>query len=273
MDLSVVIVNYGQVGLVKQCLKGIRNAGWQFYFEVFVVMNGPDDGCAQMVSQEFPRVKTLHTKGTIGLGEANNMGIKSSIGKHILILNPDVAIESRVIENMIDYLDNNLEVGLVAPKLLNPDQSLQHSTYRFPNLFTPLYRRTWLGKTKAGRKGLASYLMTDWDHGANRSVDWLLGACLLIRRQDLNQVGDFDKRFKLYFEDVDLCRRFWEQNKKVVYLADINLVHYHHRESAKWSLLRSLFSRVTWLHLASAVKYFWKYRGKSARQAASPPVI
>jgi GT2 family glycosyltransferase len=139
---------------------------------------------------------------------------------------------------------------------------LQYSCGNFPDWHLPFYRRTFLGKTTLGKKWLKNYLMMDWDHNQNKEVDWLFGACLLIRHQALTKVGLLDERFFLYLEDTDWCRRFWENNYQVVYFAQAKVIHYHRRSSAENTGLTGLFSRAGRIHLSSFIKYFLKYLGK-----------
>ena len=103
--------------------------------------------------------------------------------------------------------------------------------------------------------------MMDWDHRSNQPVDWLLGACLMVRKSAISQVGLMDERFFLYFEDVDWCRRFWQNGYQIYYVADAEMIHYHQRLSAEYQGLRSLFSSLTRIHIASWLKYMAKYMG------------
>jgi GT2 family glycosyltransferase len=117
------------------------------------------------------------------------------------------------------------------------------------------------------KKHLDWFTMKNFDHQAVTEVDWIMGSSLLASRRAIDKVGLMDERFKLYFEDTDWCRRFWENDYKVIYLPEAQMYHYHGRGSKNKSVLTSLFSnRLTWLHIASAVKYFWKYAGKPLPQ-------
>jgi len=150
---------------------------------------------------------------------------------------------------------------LIGPQLLNFNGSVQESCFCFYRPLTILYRRTWLGKTKKGKADLDRFLMKDFDRQTTRPVDWLLGAALMVRASALKQIGPMDERFFLYFEDVDWCRRFQADGWGVVYFPEAKMHHYHGRTSKKSGGIRDIFfNKYTWIHLASAVKYFWKYR-------------
>ncbi len=281
MDLSIVILNYKQKGLVKQCIKGIVASRPNIDYELIVVDNDSNDDCLEMVKIIFkneilaekqqklpldnplkiPPILTIQAKSNDGFAAGNNLGIKAAKGKYIMIINPDIAVVPDALEKMIDFMDKDESIGMIGPKLINPDGSVQYSCRRFPNLFTPIYRRTIFGKLLFAKKYLVSYLMIDYDHESTVKVDWLFGACLLIRKSVLDKVGMFDERFFMYFEDLDLCRRFWSEGYKVIYFTEVEMVHYHQRLSAAKNGIWGIFSKGGRIHLASGIKYFAKYLG------------
>lgn len=260
MTLSIVIVNYKSRGLLKQCLRGIFDADVTMDFEVIVVENCAGDGCDTMVNKFFPTVKIVLAKKNNGFGAGNNLGIAASSGKYVLILTPDVAVFPGTLELMKNYLDEHPKVGIVGPRLINPDGSVQISAYKFPSFLMALFRRSPLGKLPAGQKMLREYLMSEWDHNDSRAVGWVLGACLMIRRDVLAVIHGFDEKIFLYVEDTDLCRRCWAAGWEVHYLHAAEMVHYHKRESAANPGLSGIFSYPTRLHIRSWIYYFKKYR-------------
>lgn len=281
MDVSIIILNYKQKGLVKQCVKGIVMAQPDLDYEIIVVDNNSADGTLEMVKNlykeekdsasqqtlpirkplKIPVIKTIQTGHNGGFGFGHNVAIKQAEGKYILAINPDVAIVPQSLEKMFDFMESNPDVGVIGPRLINPDGSVQYSCRRWPNFLTPVYRRTFFAKLPSAKKSLGSYLMKDFDHKSNKEVDWLFGACLLISKQALDKVGLFDERFFMYFEDLDLCRRFWEKGFKVMYFADVEMVHYHHQLSAERRGLLGIFSKGGRIHIMSGIKYFAKYFG------------
>lgn len=263
MDLSIIILNYKQKGLVKYCLKNLLSLDIPLSHEIIVVDNASADGTGEMIKNEFMGVKLIEAKTNQGFSAGNNLGINKAQGKYLLILNPDLTILSDAILKLYRFMEDHPEVGMSGPKILNPDASLQYTCSRFPDWRLPFYRRTFLSKTKTGQKWSEYYLMTDWDHQSNRPVDWLFGACLMVRKSALEKVGRLDERFFLYMEDLDWCRRFWEQGFEVWYVAGAKVIHYHQRLSAEVSILWSLFSKTARIHLISWLKYFFKYWKKS----------
>jgi hypothetical protein len=259
MDLSIIILNYKTKGLLKQCLRGISLFSLPLKYEIIVVDNASADGTAKMMKEEFPNYKFIQSEKNQGFSAGYNLGIKEARGKFLLLLNPDIAVLADSILKMYHFMESNSQVGLAGPKLLNPDGKVQMSAMRFPSFWSPLYRRTMVGRLGFARKEVEHYLMRDWDHLESRPVDWVLGGCVIARREAIDQVGLLDERFFLYFDDVDWCRRFWLRGWQVYYIAKAEMVHYHMRESAENPGLRGLLSHPTRAHIASWMKYFIKY--------------
>lgn len=262
MEISIIINNYKTKGLLKQCLKGIYLNSPSVSFEVIVIDNNSRDGSKEMVKEKFHQVKLIESKENLGHHKGNNLGIKKTSGKYILILNTDIAILDNSIDKMYRFMQEHREVALVGPKLKNPDGSIQNSCMRFPTQMVPIYRRTFLGKLPFAKKKIDSYLMEDFDHTVTRPVDWILGACVMVRREAIEKVGPMDEYLFLYFGDVAWCRKFWEEGYKVYYFVDADIVHYHKRESAS----SGLFSRIFWIHIIDWIKYLKKYGKNNGRK-------
>lgn len=268
MKLSIVILNYKTRELLRQCLRGLQGPALSFSYEIIVVDNNSGDGSVDMVKERFPHVLVISAPTNGGFARGMNLGLKRAQGEYLLLLNTDIIILDDALERMIQFLDKELSVGLLGPKLLNPDRSVQYSCMQFPAWYTPVFRRTPLGATSFGEKHLKDYLLKDWDHASNKEVDWLLGGFMIVRAKALAEVGYFDERFFLYMEDVDLCRRFWEKRWKVVYFSDAQIIHYHKRESASSPGLKGVFSYPTRVHIKSFLQYLKKYKGKSSPHLA-----
>jgi len=259
MDLSIIIVNYKSKVKTARCLAAIFNSDFQgLKFEVILVENASGDNLDDLMSGR-PELKIVYSKKNLGMGGGNNLGIKEAKGKFILILNPDTEVSTGAIKTLFDYLEAHLDVYIVGPRLLNPDGTLQHSCSRFPKIYTPILRRTFLGDYFSSSRD--RFMMTDFDHEEIREVDWLMGSCLLVRSDGWE---GFDERFFMYFEDIDVCRRAWRFQKKVVYNPQAVVVHDHARESAKnpW-YIAPFTDKLTQEHIKSWVKYFWKWRAKN----------
>jgi len=258
--LSIIIVNYNTGQLTRACIKSILGQSLPWPFEIVVVDNASSDESVELLQSEWPEIKIITNPTNVGLAGGVNIGLKETTGQFRLVLNPDIIVLNGALTTMVDRMEVNPSVGITGGKLLSPNGRLQYSCYEFYRPMTIVYRRTWLGKTKRGRRAVRAFLMKDYDHKVASEVDWLMGACLMVSEKALEQVGGMDERFFLYFEDVDWCRRFWLRGWKVLYLPTAKFSHYHQRTSEHggfWGLATNWVMRE---HVWSAVKYFYKYR-------------
>lgn len=244
-------------GLVKNCIKTVFESDLNFDYEVIVVDNNSKDNLDQLLKESFPQVRFIQSPKNIGMGGGNNLGIKEANGEYVLILNPDIHLFRDSIKTMIEHLESRPEIGLIAPKLLNPDKSLQHTCYRWHNFWTPIYRRTALSQFSFARRELRRFLMEDWDHSTAQEVDWIQGSCFLLPKKVIDQVGHFDDKFFMYFEDTDLCRRIKKAGYQNVYFPNSEVIHFHRRQSADSNFL---LNKMTRTHIVSWLKYMYKWR-------------
>ncbi len=253
-SLAVVIVAYETPDLLRKCLDSLRAAGVLGRDPVVVVDNSAGEGSAD-VARQTPGVTLIPNPKNVGFARAVNQGIAATESDFVLVLNPDIEVEPGAIDRLLSAMAEEPTAGLAGAKLLNPDRTLQHSCRRFYTPATMILRRTFLGRLFPRHRVLREHLMLDWDHMTRRDVDWLIGACLLIRREAVLDVGPMDERFFLYFEDVDWCARMHNRGWKVLYVPDAVMVHHHRRESAKSGLLHP--SRR--MHLESVLRFYEKW--------------
>lgn len=263
MDLSIIILNYKSKELVKNCLKNLKASGLNMNYEVIVVDNGSNDGIEGLLQKKFSDVKLIRLEENKGYSAGNNDGIKEAKGKYILILNPDITVLQGAVQQIYEFMEKNLEAGITAPQLLSPDGSIQQSCMRFYNFLTPVYRRLkFFKKLNFVKKELDRFEMREWDHNSTKEVDWMLGACLMVKKEVFDKVGFFDDKFFLFFEDTDLCRRVQLAGYKIYYLSDAKVIHLDERLSNKANGLLALKNKTTWIHIASWLKYFWKWHSQ-----------
>lgn len=211
IDLSVIILNWNTCALLEQSLLSLRRYQGEISVEVIVVDNASGDNSREMVTEKFPEVR-LHVNPTnLGFGEGNNNGAKIATGRYLLFLNSDTVVEEGALGRIVAFGDANPTVGIMGPKLLNEDGSLQYSCRRYPNLLTGFFRNTPLGRLLPANRFAADYLMKEFDHAEPRDVDWVSGAALVLRRELYEEIGAFDEEFFMFCEDVDLC---WRGNHK-----------------------------------------------------------
>ncbi len=263
MDLSIIIVNYKNREKLFNCLDSLTAATLgALRREVIVVDNHSGDDLSTLPCR-YPKVKFIASPRNRGMGGGNNLGLDKASGDYLLILNPDTIVNGPAVETLLAYLRQNPEVGVVGPKLLYPDGALQSSCARFPSFFMPVLRRTFLGDYFRASRDL--FTMNDFDHSTIKEVDWLMGSCLLFRREIV--LADsrifrprFDERYFMYFEDTDLCRQMWRRGLKVVYNPEAIIIHDHARQSARHPWYVAIFiDPLTWRHIASWLKYFFKW--------------
>lgn len=204
-DLSIIIINWKSVGFLRKCLRSVNANTRTISFEVIVVDNASGDNCQEMVAREFPSVRYVQSDCNLGFARANNLGFQHSSGRHLLFLNPDTEVIASAIENMTHVLEKDARAGIVGPKLLNSDGSVQTSCIRsFPSLISEvldveLLRQRFPHSRLWGTRALFAR------ENASAAVDAVSGACLMIRRQLFEQIGLFTTSYFMYAEDVDLC--------------------------------------------------------------------
>ncbi|MFQ3610289.1 MAG: glycosyltransferase family 2 protein [Fimbriimonadales bacterium] len=223
--LTVQIVNWNAREHLRQALRSILDTPPQVPYEIIVLDNASHDGSVQMIEKEFPEVRLLVSEENLGFSRGHNLIAQGAQGDYLFLLNPDTIVLPGALDLMVEYAERHPDVGIIGPKILNPDGSLQYSCRRFPNPTAALFRNTPLGKLFPNNRYTRDYLMTDWDHNSEREVDWVSGAALFIRRALYEQLGGFDEQFFMYCEDTDLCYRSWQVGWKVVYYPEAKIVH------------------------------------------------
>ncbi len=254
MDLSIVIVTYNSRAPVERCLASIEANEPRCSYETIVVDNASSDGTADAVSRRFPRVRVAANDENLGYSRGVNQGIRLSSGRAILILNPDIVVREGSIDRLMEFMDSHPDAGIAGSRLEYPDGRLQHSCRSFYTVRALILRRTVLGKLFPNAKPLREHLLLDYDHETPRAVDWIIGACMLVRREALEKVGSMDERFFLYFEDIDWCNRMKRHGWSVFYVPASVMTHTYERSSAK-SVLRKPFL----IHLLSLMRYYEKW--------------
>lgn len=223
----IVVVTYRCPEMVRDCLRSLIEDGWldarshaDSRAQVVVVDMDSGDDTVRVVREEFPGAKLIPHEENLGFAGGTNIGLAHSEGGHALLLNPDTVAPPGSIAALLDYLEAHPEAGAVGPRLICHDGSPQISTQRFPSLRTEFARQC---EPIARRIGVSE--LGDEQPSAAGRVDWISGACLLIRDQTLEQVGPLDDGFFLYFEETDWCRRASSGGWEVHHLPNVDVVH------------------------------------------------
>ncbi len=201
---GIVIINHNTRGLVRACLDSLEIEPLP---RVVVVDNGSTDGTREMLRSEYPWVTVLTNDCNPGYAAAANQGIAALKTPYVLLLNSDTLLPDGALAGLAHYLDLHEEVGILGPRLVNPDGTLQRSTFPFPTPFDVLLDSTNLARAMGCVPFLRDAYLRAWPHNRPRRVPWVLGAALMIRREAYEAVGGMDERFFMYFEEVDLCYR------------------------------------------------------------------
>ena len=254
VDLSIVILSWNVRDLLRRCLQSV---GGRLALKVIVVDNASSDGSAEMVRAEFPGARLIVNQTNRGYTGGNNDGIAAATGRYVLILNPDTQVIGDALDTLVVYADAHPDVGVVGPQLINPDGGVQSSRRRFPTLITALFESTWL-QSIAPRSVLRHYYVLDQPDDVVQEVDWVMGACLLVRREAIQQVGLLDEGFFMYSEEMDWCRRIKRAGWKIVYLPEARVIHYSGKSSDQVAAQRHIYFQT------SKVRYFRKHHGAAA---------
>lgn len=226
IDVSIVIVSWNAKAFLKQCLESVYSTIREATFEVWVIDNDSSDGSPEMVKNEFPQVKLICSGHNLGFAKANNIAIKRSRGQYLCLINPDIEVQQDCISRMILYMDEHPDIGMLGPKVLNPDQTLQHNCRHFPTLWNCFCRALALDRIFPQSEQFGGAGMSFFQGDRIRDVNVLTGVFWCVRRKALVEVGLLDERFFMYSEDFDWCKRFHMAGWKVVFYPDAKVVHY-----------------------------------------------
>lgn len=255
--VSAIVLNYRSHRDTVQCAEALLGQTIADRMEILVTDNHSDDesmGFIRAHLQGRERVTIVETRANLGYGKGNNEAAKLARGEYLLIINPDNTLPPDGVESMLAYLRDHPDTGVVGPALVYPDGTVRPSARPFP---TPadLFRKRlnpagWHAAFELKRRQEQTKDAID--------VDWMVGACLLMKTSLYRSLGGFDERFFLFFEDIDLCRRIRAAGKRVVYLPRISVLDRKGRLSGS-SIFSLLTRKTTRIHVASAVKYFLKW--------------
>lgn len=228
MEISVIIVNWNTKSFLIHCLRSVFHALEQTEVEIFVVDNGSTDGSAETVRAEFPQVILVQNPKNLGFARANNQALNISRGEYILLLNPDTKVKKGAIETLVAFMENHPEIGVVGPQLLHHDGSKQNSIANFPSLVTELLN-----------KSLLRWVFPRLFPGKERGfidpieVDSVIGACMMVRREALQQVGLLDEDYFLFLEETDWCYRMKKAGWKVYHVPKAEVIHFQGKSAEK----------------------------------------
>lgn len=233
MDLSIIIVAYKNKEKLRVTLEAVFRSVTNYRYEVLVVDNASEDGTVEMVQDHFPLAKLIKNQNN-GFAKANNIGIKQALGKYLLLLNPDAAVQQNVLEKCCNLLERRADVGMVGCKLLKEDGTLDLACRReIPNLANSFFRLVGLARIFPSNKVISGYNMTYTSEDEEGEVGSLSGAFTMTKRSVVDQIGLLDESMFMYGEDIDWCYRCHLAGYKVWYYPKVTTIHYKGQSSSK----------------------------------------
>jgi GT2 family glycosyltransferase len=242
LGLFIIIINWNTKDLLIQCLTSIPQMIQGFKIEILVVDNGSQDGSGSEVKKRFPFVRLIENDKNLGFARAVNQGLQKASGRYVLLLNPDTQVKNGAIERLMSFMDAHPKAGISGAQLLNSNGSKQNSIANFPSLATELLNKNllrWLSPERFPGK--------ERNYSEPIEVDSVIGACMMVRREVLDQVGFLDEDYFLFLEETDWCYRMKKAGWKIYHNPQVEVYHFQgksaeaERKRAKVEYYRSRY--------------------------------
>lgn len=255
MKVSIVIISWNALNFLKKCLGSLYARNKSCDFNIILIDNNSDDGTEDFVKKYYPDILYYKNEVNRGVGPARNQGIKLAKGKYVLILDVDTEfITDDALIKLVNYMDENPDVGLTGAKLISNDGSVQKSCLRFPSVWVKLLVRFENYPVVRNLSIFKKYYLEDQDLSKATQVDYVIGAFQFIRKSAIEQIGMYDEKIFYGPEDIDFCLRLKKHGYKVIYFPDVALYHFYQR------ITRKIFSKITFKHLLGLFHFFWKHK-------------
>ena len=251
VDLSIILVTWNMRELVLDCLASIEAAELGVSYEIILVDNGSSYGVVEAVGRQFPRVQVIALPHNLGFAAGNNQGLLKMSGRHALLLNSDTIVLRGGLERCVSFLDEHPGVGIVGPQLLNSDRTKQNCIHSSPTLVSELLSQSLLRRLLPGR-----YPSKRVSYSEPIEVEAVLGACLFVRGEVIQEVGPLSEDYFFFLEDTDWCHRVRARSWKVAHIPDAHVIHLSGKSS---KLPLPLRTRIEYCR--SRYTFFRKHRG------------
>lgn len=260
--LSIIILHHNAPKQMERCLQSLKSTVLPKKTEIIVINNGGHAANKKITIEAYKglAVKFFDIPNS-GYAHGNNFGLNHCGGKYLAFINPDIVVEKDTIMILLNYLKARPAVGIVAPKLVYSDGSIQDNYRNFPRLIDHVIKRTPLLR-KLFLKRMRHYLMWDKNHNVDEAVDWVTGAFQVIKKKCIDEIGRHDERYFLFMSDVALCRAAWEKDYEVHYVASAKAAHDDERLSSGGFFV-FLQKKVLRIHLLDALKYYFYHFGRA----------
>jgi GT2 family glycosyltransferase len=227
-SLSIVIVTWNSADEIGDCIRSIVSSRFPYEHEIIVVDNNSSDGTPALLDklqQEIEELNAARIDKNMGYTWACNYGIKASVYENVLLLNPDTQITGNALQKLIELLNTKEEYGAAAPQLLNDDGSIQHSVRTLPGYRDMFFEMSLLSSVFSGSKFFARWKMKYFSHNELAEVEQPMAAALMVKKKVLDEVGNMDERFKMFFNDVDLCKKIIDRRYKIIFYPGAKIKH------------------------------------------------
>lgn len=226
MDVSIILVSYNTKELTRNCLNSVFEKTQGLFFEVFVVDNHSQDGSVEMLKEEFPQIKLIENERNLGFGAANNIAIKQSSGKYVFLLNTDTLLVDNAVKKLFDFMQNHADCGACGGNLFDEDMNPVHSFGYGDDLKSLLLKKSFLKFLLFWEYFKIKNYEKNKDKTLTQEVNHITGADLMIRKSVLDEVGLFNEKIFLYFEENELEFRIKKAGYKICFVADAKIIHF-----------------------------------------------
>ncbi len=257
-DLSVLVVNYNTGFLLEQMFSALQAARGSLNIQIIVVDNASRDNSVEILRTTYPSVELICNAVNVGFGRANNQAIAKARGRYVLLLNTDAFVSSDTLFKTVDFMEENSRCGVLGVKLVGANGSLQYSCRYFPTPWNLFLERTNLARFFPKTRMIDDM---SWDHASTRECDWVPGCYYLIRREVVKEIGLFDPRYFLYYEEVDHCRTVRAAGWTVVYYPFTQVVHIGGESAKTEGPLTKDARQISDLQIESELLYLRKHHG------------
>jgi len=243
LDLSIIIISFNTKDLLRDCLNSIIKNKGGIKLEIIVIDNGSSDKSPQMVKQLFPQIKLIKNKENLGFSKANNLGIRKSKGKYLLLLNSDTIIMPKTLEIMINFMERNPQVGVSTCRVELPSGEIDLACHRgFPTPWRAFTYFSGLEKLFPKVRLFSGYHLLNLPFNTIHEIDSPSGCFYLVRKKAIKEVGILDEDYFMYGEDLDWSFRFKQRGWKIVYFPFVKILHRKYSSGLKKKLQPSLFN-------------------------------